>query len=78
MTLEYIVKEAKEEGLEQGRTEGIAEGKAEGLKQGRTEGEASGRAEREIEMAKAMRLKNYSVDEISELTGLSAEEIEKL
>ena len=62
MTLEYIVKEAKEEGLEQGRSEG----------------EASGIAEREIEMAKAMRLKNYSVDEISELTGLSVEEIEKL
>ena len=58
MTLEYIVKEAKEEGL--------------------AEGEASGRAAEKIEMAKAMRLKNYSVDEISELTGLSVEEIEKL
>ena len=66
MTLEYMIAEAKEEGLEQGRTEGLAEG------------EASGRAEREIERARAMKEKKYSIDEISELTGLSAEEIEKL
>ena len=52
----------------------IAEAKEEGL----AEGEASGRAEREIEMARAMKEKKYSIDEISELTGLSAEEIEKL
>ena len=58
MTLEYMIAEAKEEGL--------------------AEGEASGRAEREIEMARAMKEKKYSIDEISELTGLSAEEIEKL
>ena len=74
MTLEYIVKEAKEEGLEQGRTEGLEQGRSEGL----AEGEASGRAEREIEMAKAMKDKKYSFDEISELTGLPLGEIEKL
>ena len=66
VTLEYMIAEAKEEGLEQGRTEGLAEG------------EASGRAEREIEMARAMKNKDYSIAEISELTGLSVEEIEKL
>ena len=66
MTLEYMIAEAKEEGLEQGRTEDLAEG------------EASGRAEREIEMARAMKDKDYSIAEISELTGLSVEEIEKL
>ena len=31
-----------------------------------------------IEMARAMKNKDYSVEEISELTGLSGEEIEKL
>ena len=31
-----------------------------------------------IEMARAMKNKDYSIEEISELTGLSAEEIEKL
>ena len=63
-----------EEGIEQGRNEGFAEGE----KIGEERGEASGRAEREIEMAKAMKDRSYSIDEISELTGLSAEEIEQL
>ena len=58
MTLEYMIAEAKEEGIEQG--------------------EASGRAAEKLEMARAMKEKKYSIDEISELTGLSAEEIEKL
>ena len=63
-----------EKGIEQGRCEGFAEGE----KIGEERGEASGRAEREIEMARAMKDRSYSIDEISELTGLSAEEIEQL
>ena len=70
MTLEYMIAEAKEEGLEQGRTEGI--------EQGRTEGEAYGRAEREIEMARAMKGENIDIKTIIKVSGLSAEEIEKL
>ena len=66
MTLEYMIAEAKEEGLEQGRTEGLAEG------------EASGRAEREIEMAKAMKSEGIDAETIAKVSGLSAEEIEKL
>ena len=66
VTLEYMIAEAKEEGLEQGRTEGLAEG------------EVSGRAAEKLDMAKAMKSKNYSLDEISELTGLSKEKIEML
>ena len=58
--------QAREEGIEQGRTEGIAEG------------EAAGRAAEKIEMARIMKDKDYSIAEISELTGLSVEEIEKL
>ena len=54
MTLEYIVKEAKEEG------------------------EASGRAAEKIEMAEAMKSKNYPIDEIAELTGLPKEKLELL
>ena len=42
------------------------------------EGFEDGRAEREIEMARAMKSKGYSNDEISELTGLPEEDIEKL
>ena len=62
VTLEYMIAEAKEEGLEQGRTEG----------------EASGRAEREIEMARAMKGENIDIKTIIKVSGLSAEEIEKL
>ena len=50
----------------------------EGLEQGRTEGEASGRAAEKIEMAKAMKADNEPADKISKYTGLSVKEIEKL
>ena len=61
-------------GIEQGRSEGFAEGEKIGEERGRTEGEAS----KALEMAKAMKNKGYSTDEISELTGLSSDEIKKL
>ena len=55
------------------RTVGIDEG----LAKGRTEGFAEGREERNIEIAKSM-LEKSDVSYISEVTGLSVEEIEKL
>ena len=58
MTLEYMIAEAKEEGLEQGRNEG--------------------EVSKALDMARAMKNKGYSNDEISELTGLPEEDIEKL
>ena len=66
----YDMKEAKEEG----KSEGLEHGRSEGL----AEGEASGRAAEKLEMAKAMKAKNYALDEISEITGMSREEIERL
>ena len=60
------------------KKEGFEDGKAAGLEQGRTEGEASGRAEREIEMARAMMGENIDIKTIIKVSGLSAEEIEKL
>ena len=72
--LAYAREEAHEQGLEQGRSEGLEQG----IAQGRTEGEASGRAAEKLEMAKAMKAKGYSADEILELTGLPIEEIEEL
>ena len=58
--------QAREEAMEQG------------IKQGRIEGIAQGEVSKALEMAKAMKDKDYSIAEISELTGLSGEEIEKL
>jgi predicted transposase/invertase (TIGR01784 family) len=45
---------------------------------GKTEGRAEGKAEEKIEIAKKMLAKNHSISDISDLTGLSAEEISKL
>ena len=48
------------------REEGIKEGKLEGLKEG------------QISMAKSMKTKNLDINLISEITGLTIDEIEKL
>ena len=68
------VEKRSRELAEHTRASEIYQAREEGIAQG----EASGRAEREIEMAKAMKYKGYSTDEISELTGLSSDEIKKL
>ena len=54
--------------------DGRAEGKAEGL----AEGEAKGKAEERVLIAKAMIAKGMDVNTISEITGLSCEEIASL
>ena len=60
------------------RTEGIAEGRAEGRAEGMAEGEAKGRMEERGEMARMMKAKGLEISLISEMTGLSEEEIRKL
>ncbi len=50
----------------------------EGHESGKIEGKIEGERNRNIEIAKSMLNKNYSFDEITELTGLSEEEIEEL
>ena len=62
MTFNYYLKEEKQKG----RIEGLAEG------------EASGRAAEKLEMAKAMKMKNYPIEDIAELTGLTVDVIKKL
>ena len=59
-----------EEGIEEGIKRGIEKGKLEGLKEGRI-------AE-QISMAKSMKTKNLDINLISEITGLTIDEIEKL
>jgi predicted transposase/invertase (TIGR01784 family) len=60
------VKKAEEKAEARGKAEGLAEGKAEGLAEGKAE------------IAKKMLSKNHSISDISDLTGLSVEEISKL
>lgn len=66
--------EGWDEGKEEGREEGRKEGKAEGLAEGRTEG----RTEGIIITARNMIAKGIALDIISQCTGLTINEIERL
>ena len=66
--------QGREEGRAQGREEGRAQGREEGLAQGREEGQ---RAEKE-ESARKMKNLNIDVSVISQVTGLSEEDIKGL
>jgi predicted transposase YdaD len=68
------LKKGKEEGLKKGKEEGLKKGKEEGLKKGKEEGLKEGL----VITARNMKAKGFSVAEITELTGLTATEIEKL
>ena len=61
-------------GEERGRNEGIAIGEERGISLGITQGEHK----KAVETAKSMKSENMSVSMISNFTGLSVEEIEKL
>lgn len=60
------------------KREGFEDGRAAGLEQGRTEGLAEGEASKALEMAKAMKSEGIDTATIVRVSGLSAEEIEKL
>lgn len=57
---------------------GREKGYAEGHEQGRAEGRAEGEHEKALAIARKMKSKGLSVEDIKEITGLTAEEIEQL
>ena len=61
-----MLRREREDGFDEGIKEGIAKGKLEGIKEG------------QISMAKSMKTKNLDINLISEITGLTIDEIEKL
>ncbi|MFS6555233.1 hypothetical protein VPJ68_07055 [Parabacteroides distasonis] len=65
---------ALELGREQGLAEGIEQRRAEGIEQGRAEGIEQGRAQ----IVLSMLAKGLDIAAVSELTGLSVEEIRTL
>ena len=73
----FAAKEGREEGRAEGREEGFAEGRAEGLAKGMAEGMAKGMAEGLMEVARKMKERGMSVGEITDITGLSDEQIMK-
>ena len=72
-----ILDTCRAEGLAEGEAKGRAEGKIEGLAEGEAKGKAEGLAEGKMEVARAMKAKGLGMALISELTGLSEEEIRK-
>ncbi len=58
--------------------EGLEEGRAEGRAEGRFEGRSEGRSDMQRETALAMKLKGFSPQDISEVTGLADDEIDRL
>lgn len=72
------IRKYEQEGIEKGKAEGRAEGRAEGLIEGEARGVEKGAQQNKIEIAQKMLSQNYSVSDISNLTGLSSEEISKL
>ena len=49
-----------------------------GRNEGREEGRAEGRAEEKLDIARKMKSKGFTASEISEMTGLSEDEIKAL
>ena len=78
MTFEYMLKEHERIGIEQGRAEGYAAGLSEGRSEGEAIGLEKGAAQEKRAIAKVMKEKSISNTEISEITGLSVEEVDKL
>ena len=86
MMMEYEKKEAYlygnqimlDEERRLGKEEGIKEGIEQGIEQGIKVGKEEGIKENQILTAKNMKDKNMDINLISELTGLSIEEIKKI
>ena len=78
MTLETAIDEAREEGLVQGLERGLEQGLEKGLEQGLEKGLEQGRNEERLQLIRKMISRGMKPDLISEMTGLSLEEIETL
>ena len=62
------------QGMVKGLEQGMAKGIAKGIEQGKNEGEMNER----LKNARRMKTKGYTFDDIADITGLSAEEINSL
>ena len=63
---------------QKGKEEGRAEGKEEGRAEGKEEGRAEGMSQRSLEIARNLLSLGLPVDQITQATGLTEEEIELL
>ena len=72
------MEKGKAEGLTEGMIKGKAEGKAEGLVEGMEKGLAQGIKETQLSTARKMLKLGMTIEEISEITGLTKDEIDNL
>ena len=75
---ERLKKEAMREGVKKGIEKGMQKGVQKGVQKGMQKGMQEGMHRKAIQTAKALLAKNMKIQEISEITGLSVEEIESL
>ncbi|CCY37608.1 putative uncharacterized protein [Alistipes sp. CAG:831] len=64
--------------MKQGIKQGMKQGLEKGMKQGMEQGLEQGQQEERIRNARGMKAKGIPVEVISEITGLTAEEVGKL
>lgn len=69
---------AEQKGMAKGLEKGLVEGRAQGVAEGRAQGIAEGRMEQNIANARSMKLAGLDYEIISQVTGLSKDEIDKL
>jgi predicted transposase/invertase (TIGR01784 family) len=70
--------EGREKGVKEGREEGMKKGRKKGMKEGMKKGRKEGMEESLTNIVITCHRKNYSVEQIQEITGLSAERILKI
>ena len=68
----------KAEGYEEGEASGFEKGEASGFAKGKTEGYEEGEAAGELKVARAMKAKGMTTNEICEITGLKQSQVEEL
>ena len=77
-TIDYAKKAGLQKGIEIGRQQGIEQGMQKGIEQGMQKGRREGEWEKQITIAKNMLEKELNIILISEVTGLSVEQVRKL
>lgn len=65
-------------GMKEGMEKGIAKGKEEGMAEGMVKGKEEGMAEATRSTALKMKMRGFTLEEISAITSLPVDEIEKL
>ena len=66
------------DGFEEGYAKGIEKGEASGFAKGKTEGYEEGETAGELKVARAMKAKGMTTNEICEITGLERSQVEEL